>query len=148
MPRPGFSPQQHVIRAGAGMIRGDLDSGLTQPPRLPRQRMAVEFRGRDRQITKVGTRLRMTFVMIIKGSLHDDRLKRHSQRRSCQGSRGRCYAEFLDRERGGVSEGCRDPHRGVGCLKLAVVKQLVDPLDGRLAFHPSNVPRTCGTGPA
>ena len=34
--------------------------------------MAVEFRGRDSQITEVGTRLRMTFVVIVKGSLHDD----------------------------------------------------------------------------
>jgi hypothetical protein len=37
--------------------------------------------GRDRQITEVGTHLRVAFVMIIEGSLHDDRLERRPQRR-------------------------------------------------------------------
>ena len=35
--------------------------------------MAVELSGRDRQIPEVRTRLRMACVVIIKGSLHDDR---------------------------------------------------------------------------
>jgi len=149
MPRagPGLQPQQHVVRAGVRVVRGDLGGCLTQPPRLARQRMVVKICGRDSQITKVGTRLRMTFVMIIKGSLHDDRLERRSQRRSCQGGSRRRYAEFLDRERCGVSEGCRDPHRGVRCLKLAVVKELADPFDRRLQLHQGNVPRTRGTDP-
>src|SRR6185437_12415812 len=143
--RPGFSPQQHVIRAGTGVIRGDLDGGLTQPPGLGRQRMAVELGGRDRQIAEVRTRSRVMFVVIIEGSLHDDRLERRPKRRSCQGSSRRCYTEFLDRERGGIPESCRDPHRGVRRLELPVVKELADPLDGRLPLHAHNVPRTCGT---
>jgi len=70
-----MSPQEDVIGASAGMVRGDLGSGLAQPLRLARQRMAVEFCGGNRQIAEVGTRLRMEFVVIIEGSLHDDRLK-------------------------------------------------------------------------
>jgi hypothetical protein len=64
--------------------------------------MAVELGGRDRQIAQVRTRPRVAFVVIIQGRLHDDRLERRPQRRSCQGSGRGCYAEFLDRERCGV----------------------------------------------
>ena len=101
MPRecPGLSPQQHVVRAGIGVVRGDLGGCLAQTLRLTCQRMAVEFCSRDSQIAKVGASLRMEFVVIIEGSLHDDRLECRSQRRGCQGGRGRRYAEFLDRER-------------------------------------------------
>jgi hypothetical protein len=40
--------------------------------------MAVKFSSRDSQIAKVGACLRMAFVVIIEGSLHDDRLERRS----------------------------------------------------------------------
>jgi hypothetical protein len=60
------------------VVRGDLYSCLAQPPRPARQRMAVKFCGRDSQIAKVGACLRMAFVVIIEGSLHDDRLERRS----------------------------------------------------------------------
>ena len=127
------------------MVRGDLGGGLTQPLGLARQRMAVELGSRDGQIAEVGTRVRVAFVVIIKGSLHDDRFQRRSQCRGRQGSRGRRYAEFPDRERGGVPQGSRDPHRGVRRLKLAVVEQLADPLDRRPQFHTGKVPHACGT---
>ena len=66
------------------MVRGDLGGSLAQPLRLARQRMAVEFRGRNRQIAEAGTRLRIALVVIIEGSLYDDRLERRPQRRGCQ----------------------------------------------------------------
>jgi hypothetical protein len=91
------------------VARGDLGGGLTQPVRLGRQRMTVELGGHDRQITEVGTRMRMEVVVIIEGSLHDNHLERRPERRSCQGSSGWRYAEFFDRERCGVPEGRRDP---------------------------------------